>query len=65
MNPTTNQIKQARSNAGLTQAQAAELCHVTLGGFQHWEYGLRKMSPATWELFKIKTDCHLAYKPIL
>jgi len=54
MNPTPTQIKDTRSDAGLTQAQAAKLCHVTLAGFQHWEYGVRKMSPSTWELFKIK-----------
>jgi DNA-binding transcriptional regulator YiaG len=56
MNPTPTQLKTARSNAGLSQKQAAELCHVTLAGYQHWEYGKRKMSPATWELFKIKTE---------
>ncbi len=56
MAPTPAQPKQARQSAGLTQAKAAELCHVTLAGYQHWEYGRRKMPPATWELFKIKLD---------
>ena len=54
MKPTTDQLKRARQSAGLTQAKAAELCHVTLAGYQHWEYGRRQMPPATWELFKIK-----------
>ena len=52
-NPTPDQIKQARHSAGLTQAQAAEFCCVTLGAFQHWEYGVRKMPESTWKLFKI------------
>ena len=54
MNPTPDQIKQARHSAGLTQSQSAELCHVTRAGYQHWEYGIRKMPSATWELFLIK-----------
>ena len=58
MNPTTDQIKQTRQSAGLTQSKAAKHCHVTLAGYQHWEYGKRKMPPATWELFKIKAKPH-------
>lgn len=54
MNPTPQEVKAARSNAGLSQAKAAKLCHVTLQGYQHWEYGVRKMHPAIWELFQIK-----------
>ncbi len=54
--PTPAQIKQVRTLAGLTQKQAAEMCHVTLGGYQHWEYGVRKMHPGLFELLVIKID---------
>ena len=60
MNPSPSQIKKARHLAGLTQSQAAKLCCVTLGGYQHWEYGVRKMSESTWELFEIKCAMRLA-----
>lgn len=54
MIPSPKQIKEARQLAGITQTEAAELCFVTKSGFQHWEYGVRKMSLSVWELFQIK-----------
>lgn len=53
--PTKDQIKQARESAGLTQTQAAHLIHYTLRAWQRFEAGERKMHPALWELFCIKT----------
>jgi DNA-binding transcriptional regulator YiaG len=58
-NPTPEQIKQARLDAGLTQSQASKLLHKGLSTWQGWETpeGLpshRKMDPAFWELFQIK-----------
>lgn len=52
---TPDQIKEARRKAGLTQEQAAKLVHVTTRAWQLWEAGDRKMHPACWELFTIKT----------
>jgi len=57
--PTPEQIIQARTDAGLTQREAASLTLVSLSGFQHWEYGVRAMHPAMWELFKIKLEREL------
>jgi len=52
--PTTEEIKQARLNSGLTQSKASELVHSKLRTWQHWEAGTRKMSLANWELFCLK-----------
>ena len=54
--PTPKQITRARADAGLTQREAASLMLVSLSGFQHWEYGVRAMHPAMWELFQIKLE---------
>lgn len=56
MKPNTTQIKQARKDAGLTQQQAAKLIYVGLRTWQQWESGDRKMHPAFFELFCLKTD---------
>lgn len=53
--PKPKQIKQARKDFGLTQTKAAELVHCGLRSWQQWEAGDRKMHPAMWELFCIKT----------
>lgn len=57
--PTPEQIKQARTDAGLTQTQAAKLIYKGLRTWQGWETvegekGHRKMDPAFWELFNMK-----------
>lgn len=54
-NPTPDEIKQARTHAGLTQTQAAVLVHTTCRVWQQWEAGDRRMHPAPFELFCIKT----------
>lgn len=65
-NPTPEQIKAARLNAGLTQTEAARLVHATLRAWQSWEAPegqessiagailARRMHPGLWELFNIK-----------
>jgi DNA (cytosine-5)-methyltransferase 1 len=40
---------------GLTQQEAADLLHLTLRAWQRYEYGERRMHPALWELFLLKT----------
>ncbi len=54
--PDPVQIRAARLATGLTQAQAADLVHVTLRSWQRWESGERAMLPAVFELFIIKTQ---------
>lgn len=53
--PTPEQIKESRMDAGLTQTQAADLIYSKIRSWQHWENGDRKMHPAFWELFLIKS----------
>jgi DNA-binding transcriptional regulator YiaG len=55
ISPDSEQIKQARGQAGLTQAQAAELIYKGLRTWQQWERGDRDMDPALFELFRLKT----------
>ena len=54
-NPTPEQIKQSRLNAGLTQAQAAAVIHKKLLAWQRYESGDREMDAALYELFMLKT----------
>ena len=53
--PSPEEILAARKAAGLTQTMAADLAHTTCRTWQQWEAGDRRMHPAFWELFKIKT----------
>jgi DNA (cytosine-5)-methyltransferase 1 len=55
MIPTTDQIRQARHQAGLSQTAAAHLIHSTLRTWQDWEAGKASMHAGLWELFLIKT----------
>lgn len=54
-NPTPKQIKQARTNAGLTQTASAAVIYKTCRTWQQYEAGDRKMDAALFELFQIKT----------
>lgn len=54
-NPALEDIKAAREAAGLTQTAAATLVHSTCRSWQKWEAGDRRMHPAMWELFRIKS----------
>lgn len=54
-NPDPGEIIKARAHAGLTQEQAAQILHSTKRTWYQWEAGLRRMHPAFWELFLIKT----------
>jgi DNA-binding transcriptional regulator YiaG len=56
MNPTPQQIKQARLTAGLTQQATADLLSVSIKTVQSWEGGWRKIRPPTWRLFNLLTD---------
>jgi DNA-binding transcriptional regulator YiaG len=53
MNPTREQIKQARTQAGLTQQAASDLVGVSIKTIQSWEGGWRNMPEPMWRLFNI------------
>ena len=55
VNPTPEQIKKSRLNAGLTQAQAAAVIYKQILAWQRYESGDRVMDAAYYELFLIKT----------
>ena len=60
-NPTPEQVREAREAAGLTQASAAVLVHTSTRSWQQWEAPAgdrnhRRMHPAFWELFRIKSS---------
>lgn len=59
--PSPAEIRQAREEAGLTQAQAAELIHATLRTWQNWEMPAdtiehRRMHAGLFELFQAKLE---------
>ena len=56
--PRAAEVKAAREDAGLTQAQAAAMVFVALRSWQQWESELhgdsRRMPPGLWQLFRLK-----------
>ena len=59
--PTPDDVRGARTEAGLTQKQAARLVHATESAWRSWEThsssdSYRQISGAHWELFLIHTD---------
>lgn len=52
--PSPAELQAFRLQHNLTQQRAADLLLVTLKGYQHWEYGLRRMPANQWELFRLK-----------
>lgn len=53
--PTAEMILLAREAAGLTQEAAALVVYTSWRTWQDWERGERRMHPAFWELFLLKT----------
>lgn len=53
--PSPDEVKNARNSVGLSQQEAGALVYVGTRTWQKWEYGERKMHPAFWELFILKT----------
>lgn len=60
-NPLPADIVKTRADLGLTQDQSAKLLYTHCVTWQQWEYGTRRMHPAFWELFRIKTGIHPDY----
>lgn len=54
-NPTPAEVRAAREAAGLSQTAAGALVHTTCRTWQQWEAGDRRMHPAFFELFCIKS----------
>jgi hypothetical protein len=54
--PTPENIRAARTAAGLTQTDASALVYCKLRAWIHWEAGSRAMPEGLFELFLIKTD---------
>jgi putative transcriptional regulator len=52
-NPKPEEIIRARGS--MTQTEAASLVHYSLRAWQQFEAGDRRMHPAIWELFRIKS----------
>jgi|TARA_R110000765_G_scaffold173769_1_gene278450 DNA-binding transcriptional regulator YiaG len=52
--PTPKEIKDLRTDTGLTVSQASNLIHKTPRSFQRWERGEGNMPLAYWELFELK-----------
>lgn len=57
--PTGAIVKLRRTEAGLTQVEAADLVHKSLGSYKRYEQGRSTMARCTWELFMIKTEKHV------
>ncbi len=55
MNPTPETIKRSRLIFNLSVSEAAFLVGVHRNTWAQWEKGSRRMHPAFWELFLIKT----------
>ncbi len=62
MNPTPQDIKDARKLAGLTQREAAALIYLDAQTWAKWEQGVNKMAWGPWELFNIKVKQLLEIK---
>lgn len=67
MTPTPQEVKSARQalqarlglNITKTQDHCAGLVHTSRRAWQQWERGDRRMHPAFWELFRIKSGNEL------
>ena len=59
-NPAPADIIAARLAAGLTQTEAGALVYSGYQTWQQWEHGKRRMHPATWELFQLKSSVQAA-----
>jgi DNA (cytosine-5)-methyltransferase 1 len=62
--PTPEQIRAVRKAHNLTQTKAATVIHSSLRTWQQWEAGARRMHPAFWELFVLKTSGTFDHLPV-
>lgn len=52
--PSPDDIRNMRTESGLTQADASAMVHNTERAWRAWEAGVNSMPPGLWELFHIK-----------
>jgi putative transcriptional regulator len=55
-NPSPETIRAQREALGLSQAAAAAIIYSAERSWQDWESGARRMHPAFWELWMMKTE---------
>ena len=55
-NPSPETIRRHREELGLSQAAAAAIIYSAERSWQDWEAGARRMHPAFWELWMLKTE---------
>lgn len=60
--PSPIDIRAARQAAKLSQSAAGRLCHRALRTWQDAEAGLRRLDPAAWELFLLRTGQHPTHR---
>jgi putative transcriptional regulator len=58
MNPSPNEIKQARLTAGLTQTKAANIIGYTMRSWQMWEAGKSPMRKVLFDTFLERIKAH-------
>jgi DNA-binding transcriptional regulator YiaG len=64
--PSGAEIAAVRKSAGLTQAQAAELVHLSAAKrWSEYERGTQTIDAARWELFVCKVGRHPRYRPVI
>ncbi len=62
--PTPEEIREARTKAGLSRKAAAELVHQSVRSWEKNEIGERVMQPVVWDLFQYKlAELAAAAKP--
>lgn len=61
--PHPDDVRQAREQAGHTQAEAAATVHSTARRWREWEAGDHRMPPAAWELYLLRTQAVIFTEP--
>jgi len=54
--PTSEQVKERRAAANMTQVEAAASVYVHWRTWQQWEAGKSAMPAGLWELYRLKTS---------
>ena len=54
-NPRPEEIQASRAEAGMTQAEAAEVVLGSVRAWQNWEQAERRMHPGLWLLWQLRT----------
>jgi putative transcriptional regulator len=62
--PDPDVVRKRRKAVGLSQSAAAHIVHSGLRTWQQWEAGERRMHPAFWELFQLKTEVARVGTPV-